>query len=182
MHAVGERGFTFVELVVVIVIIALLLPFAIARLLPYLDEAERVGVLTTESQIRSSLMMSAAKRIANGRAASVSEFDGINPMVLLLETPGNYVGEFSNPRPDSVPRRRWYFDLQTRRLVYHPGRPFSWLNDEELIDDPEFEVQISFEDSDGNGVFDPAKDAFSGVRPVRAAGAEWLAGQGSRQP
>ena len=38
MHAFGERGFSFVELVVVIVIIAFLLSFAINRLLPYLDE------------------------------------------------------------------------------------------------------------------------------------------------
>ena len=126
--------------------------------------------------------MSAAKRIANGRAASISEFDGINPMVLLLETPGNYIGEYSKPQPSSIHRRRWYFDRQTRRLVYRPGRPFGWLNDNEPIDSPEFEVQIAFEDRDGNGVFDPGRDAFSGVRLIRAAGAEWLAGRKSEQP
>ncbi|MCB1843541.1 MAG: prepilin-type N-terminal cleavage/methylation domain-containing protein, partial [Halioglobus sp.] len=42
LHA--DAGFTLLELVVVIVIVSVLLVTAINRLLPYLDEAERVSV------------------------------------------------------------------------------------------------------------------------------------------
>ncbi len=56
----GTRGFSFLELVTVIAIIGILLAVAISRLLPYIDEAERIGVLTLESQIRSMLMLAAA--------------------------------------------------------------------------------------------------------------------------
>ena len=174
-EAVGGRGFSALELVVVIAVIGILLAIALSRLLPYIDEAERIGVLTLESQIRSTLMIAAAKRIASGRSASISELNGSNPMALMLETPGNYVGEMHEPHLISVPRRNWYFDLTTRRLVYRTGRPFGWFNDRALMDNPEFEVQIAFDDRDGNGIFDPGSDELFGVRLRRAAGAEWLA-------
>ena len=44
-------GFTFLELVAVIAIIGILLAIALNRLLPYIDEAERVGVLTLEREV-----------------------------------------------------------------------------------------------------------------------------------
>jgi len=176
-EAVGARGFSLLELVVVIAIIGILLAVAINRLLPYIDEAERVGVLTLESQIKSTLMTSAAKRIAGGKAASISELDGSNPMRLMLETPENYVGELRGYDGNSVPRRNWYFDLNTRRLVYRIGRRFGWSDDDEFMDNPEFEVRVAFDDRNGNGRFEPGTDELYGVRLQREAGAAWLVGR-----
>ncbi|MDH3578019.1 MAG: prepilin-type N-terminal cleavage/methylation domain-containing protein [Gammaproteobacteria bacterium] len=170
----GNRGFSMLELVVVIVIIGILLAVALNRLLPYIDEAERVGVLTLESQIKSTLVTDAAKRIAGGRAASISELDGSNPMRLMLEAPKNYVGEKREDQRNAVPRRNWYFDLKTRRLVYRVGRRFGWSNDE-FMDDPEFEVRVAFNDRNGNSRFEPGTDELYGVRLQTVAGAEWLA-------
>ena len=172
----GTRGFSFLELVTVIAIIGILLAVAISRLLPYIDEAERIGVLTLEGQIRSMLMLAAAKRIANGESASISRLNGSNPMSLMLETPHNYVGELSGDETTSVPRRNWYFDVETRRLVYRKGRSFGPIGDRDSLDDPEFKVQVAFDDRDGNRIFDPGRDELFGVRLQRAAGAEWLAG------
>ena len=170
-----NRGFSLLELVVVIVVIGTLLAVALNRLLPYIDEAERVGVLTLESQIKSTLLTDAAKRIAGGRAASISELDGSNPMRLMLEPPKNYVGEKREDQRSAVPRRNWYFDLKTRRLVYRIGRRFGW-SDDEFLDDPEFEVRVAFNDRNGNSRFEPGTDELYGVRLDAVAGAEWLAG------
>lgn len=175
-----NRGFSFLELVVVIVIIGILLAVALNRLLPYIDEAERVGVLTLESQIKSALVTDAAKRIAGGRAASISQLDGSNPMRLMLEPPKNYVGEKREHQRTDVPRRNWYFDLKTRRLVYRVGRRFGW-SDDDLMDDPEFEVRVAFNDRNGNSRFEPGTDELYGVRLDAVAGAEWLAGQASNR-
>ncbi len=166
------RGFSLLELVVVIAIIGALLAIALDRLLPYIDEAERVGVVTLESQLQSALMVAAAKRIAGGRAASIVEFDRSNPLQLMLEPPDNYVGELHDPV--DVPRRSWYFDLDTRRLVYHKGRPFGLRAGSDALPDPEFEVRVAYDDRNGSGRFEPGADELWGVRLQRAAGAAWL--------
>ncbi|MBT8109065.1 MAG: type II secretion system GspH family protein [Gammaproteobacteria bacterium] len=166
------RGFSLLELVVVIAIIGVLLAVALDRLLPYIDEAERVGVVTFESQLQSALMVAAAKRIAGGRAASIVEFDRSNPLQLMLEAPGNYVGELRDAA--GVPRRSWYFDLRTRRLVYHKGRPFGLRSDNDELEDPEFEVRVAYADRNSSGQFEPGADELWGVRLLRTAGAAWL--------
>ena len=178
----GATGFSLLELIVVIVIISILVAVALNRLLPYIDEAERVGVLTMESQIKSTLMTSAAKRIAGGNAASISELDGSNPMQLMLEAPDNYVGELRGADAASVPHRNWYFNLDTRRLVYRTGRRFGWSAPKEDTVNPEFEVRVAFDDRNGNGHFEPGADELFGVRLQREAGAQWLAGGASALP
>lgn len=170
----GTAGFTLFELTVVIVIIAILLAVAINRLLPYIDEAERIAVLTTESQIRSGLVMAAAKRITNGRAASIVDFEGANPIALMLEPPGNYAGEFDHAAAARVPRRSWYFDTSSRHLVYRPGRPMALPDRAEPVESPEFEVRVAYADNDGDGTFEPFRDELHGIRLRRMAGFDWL--------
>jgi prepilin-type N-terminal cleavage/methylation domain-containing protein len=169
-------GFSLLELVVVIAIIGILLAVALNRLLPYIDEAERVGVLTLESQIRSTLMTAAAKRIAGGKSATLTEFDGSNPIALLLEAPDNYAGELRGNDTVGVPRRNWYFDLDSRHLVYRKGRPFGPAGERESLDDPEFEVRVAYADRNGDGRFQPGIDELWGIRLHRIAGDTWLAG------
>lgn len=168
-----ESGFSHLELVVVVVLIGILLVVALSRLLPYIDEAERVAVKTLEATIRNALVLEAAKRIAGGRANTLVSLEGSNPMALMLETPDNYLGELSEPDLENVPGRHWYFDTGTRRLVYRPGSALGSHHGDELL---ELTVQVAFADRDGDGVFKPGTDQLFGVRLQRAAGAEWLLG------
>ncbi|MCP4300164.1 MAG: type II secretion system protein, partial [Gammaproteobacteria bacterium] len=69
-------GFSLLELIVVIALISTLIGVAVTRLLPYIDEAERVAVLRVEGQLRSSITMEAAKRIVRGQSASLSDLEG----------------------------------------------------------------------------------------------------------
>lgn len=169
-----SRGFTLLELVVVIVIISILLVVAAKRLFPYLDEAERVAVLTVESQLKNTLVMEAAQRLVRGEAASIAELEHINPMSLLLEAPGNYAGQGYLEKAE-LPERRWYFNESTKRLVYKLGEPHSEAYRVHSFEDPEFEVRVFFEDRDANGIFDATSDELYGVRLLRIAGANWLA-------
>jgi len=175
----ASSGFSLLELVVVIALISLLVGIALNRLLPYIDEAERVAVLTLEGQLKSTLLTAAAKRIAGGRAASISELDGSNPMHLMLEAPKNYAGELHQQDRDGVPRRSWYFDLDSRRLVYRTGRRFSQRDADQPLQDPEFGVRVAFDDRNRNGTFEPGTDELHGVRLHREAGARWLTGDPS---
>ncbi len=172
----ATSGFSLLELVVVIALIGTLISVAATRLLPYIDEAERVAVLRVEGQLRSSINMEAAKRIVRGQSASLTDLDGSNPVKFLLEPPKNYVGERLQQEIGQVPSRRWYFEQDRQRLVYRLGEPFGLPVHDESIEDPAFVVRVAFADSNGDGVFEAQHDELYGVRLQRVAGAEWLSG------
>ncbi len=172
----STSGFSLLELVVVIALIGTLISVAATRLLPYIDEAERVAVLRVEGQLRSSINMEAAKRIVRGQSASLTDLDGSNPVKFLLEPPKNYVGERLQQEIGQVPSRRWYFEQDRQRLVYRLGEPFGLPVHDESIEDPAFVVRVAFADSNGDGVFEAQRDELYGVRLQRVAGTEWLSG------
>lgn len=175
MRRVRSAGFSMLELTVVVIIIGVLIAVAISRLLPYLDEAERVAVLTVESQLKNSLVMEAAQRIARGQSASIAELEHINPMELLLEPPATYAGVYPGSDTD-LPARHWYFDSDSNRLVYKTGKPYAPSVRDHTFDDPQFAVRAIFEDRDADGIFNPQNDELYGIRLLRIAGADWLAG------
>lgn len=174
------HGFSLLELVVVIALISILVATAVTRLLPYIDEAERVAVLRVEGQLRSSINMEAARRIVRGQAASLTELEGSNPFKYLLEPPKNYVGERLQREIDQAPARRWYFAEDKNRLIYRLGAPFGLPARDESPQDPAFVVRVAFEDTNGNGIFEARHDELYGVRLHRVAGTQWLAG-GTRE-
>ncbi len=164
------------ELVIVIAIIGILVAVAANRLLPYIDEAERISVLRVEGELRSSLVMEAARRIVRGHSTSIAELEGSNPVTLLLEPPENYLGELSIGESEEVPTRHWYFDRHSELLIYRPGIPYGLRTPDTIVDTPAFAVHIEFADRDGSGSFDATRDELYGVRLVRVAGTRWLSG------
>ena len=167
-----EGGHSYLELLVVITLISILIAVALDRLLPYIREAERVAVLRLEADIRNTLVVEAAKRIAGGRSSSLSALAGSNPMGLMLEAPSNYLGEKKSPGLEDIPARHWYFDTATGRLVYRMSQPDSIARDA-----LEFEVRVAYEDSNDSGVFEYGHDELYGIRLHRHAGTEWLKGE-----
>ena len=172
----ASRAFTLLELVVVIALIGTLISVAAYKLLPYIDEAERVAVLRVEGQLRSTLMMEAAERIVRGQSASISALEGTNPVKFLLEPPKNYVGERLQREIEQSPARRWYFEEDGQRLVYRLGEPYALSARDEAMENPAFQVRVAFADTNGNGVFEAQRDELHGVRLQRVAGAQWLSG------
>jgi len=170
------RGFSLLELIVVVAIISTLVAVALQRLLPYIDEAERVSVLRVEGQLRSTLMMEAAERIVRGQAGSITELEGSNPFNLLAEPPKNYLGELASAGQGPVTPRHWYFRPHDGQLVYRLGEPYSLHVDDAPGEDPAFEVRVVFADNNANGAFDVERDDLHGVRLERVAGLTWLGG------
>jgi prepilin-type N-terminal cleavage/methylation domain-containing protein len=169
-------GFSLLEMVIVIALIGILIAVAANRLLPYIDEAERVAVLRVEGQLRSTLTMEAAQRIVRGQSASIAGLEGSNPVKFLMEPPKNYVGELQKQQADKAPARHWYFEQDSKRLVYRLGAPFGLPIRDEALEDPAFEVRVAFADANGDEIFEAGRDELYGIRLHRVAGAEWLAG------
>jgi prepilin-type N-terminal cleavage/methylation domain-containing protein len=172
----NQQGFSLLELVTVIAIISILVVVALKRMLPYIDEAERVSVIRLEGQLRSTLVMEAAKRIVRGESATITDLNGSNPVQFLLEPPKNYVGEVNAGTLQDVGPRHWYFDSGRRELVYRLGQAFVPIAGDEHRENPAFSVRVAYSDRDGDGRFEASRDELYGVRLVRVAGGSWLAG------
>ncbi|MBT8136486.1 MAG: type II secretion system protein [Gammaproteobacteria bacterium] len=168
-----QAGFSMLELIVVIGLISTLLVVALSRLAGYVREAERVAVLTMEGQIRNVLVMESAKRILNPGGPTLLALAHSNPMELMLETPVNYLGVLRPEQAREVPGRHWYFDGHNDRLVYRTGADLTGVYDGDL-QEIRYDVQVAFNDRDGDGSYTAARDELVGVRLHRLGGDGWL--------
>ena len=116
------RGFTLIELVVVICIVALLFGVALDRLLRYQELGERTAMEQNIAVINVALTMKFAALMAAGRGPAIEKEVGANPIDLLARPPLNYLGALYAPEPASVPPGSWYYDRETGDLVYVPSR------------------------------------------------------------
>jgi prepilin-type N-terminal cleavage/methylation domain-containing protein len=158
------RGFSLLELVVVIVAIAILAGLLLDRVLPLIGQAERVAFLQTRQQLQSALVLEAAERVARGESRTIASLAGANPMDLLLEPPGNYVGERGSASAGELPRRSWFFDPQHHWLVYLPGREARFDPQDGPPDRIELAVRFVYRDRNGDGAYDASIDHFDGLR------------------
>ena len=163
------RGFTLLELVVVVACIAVLAGVALNRLLPLVGRAQRAAFFQVQNELKSALLLEAAERITRGEAHTLPELAAANPMALLLEPPANYVGSVRRV-DDTIPRASWYYDEREGHLGYRVGRYTRFDGQGGPRDSIELEVAFVYQDRDSDGVFDAAGDRFDGLRltPVHA--------------
>ncbi len=113
-----HQGFTLIELAVVVAIVAVLATAILSRALFYQEEAEKVATEQMLGTLRSALHLQIASLLVNGKTNEVTQLIDRNPMDWLAEKPKNYVGEYYTPKPGMVAAGNWYFDLQTKNLIY----------------------------------------------------------------
>jgi prepilin-type N-terminal cleavage/methylation domain-containing protein len=159
-----SRGFSMLELVVVVCLIALLAAFAADRLMRLRVEAERTGFDSTVGALRSALGIQVAQRVARDRIAELPKLVGANPMDFLSELPENYKGDFYGVDPRLIEEGAWYFDKQDGTLVYRVR--YDEFLDTRLEGPARIRLAIVpvYEDRNGNGRFDPATDVLKGLR------------------
>ncbi|HEY7671916.1 MAG TPA: type II secretion system protein [Gammaproteobacteria bacterium] len=169
----SARGFTLIELLVVVIIVGIMAGLALDRLLPLIGRAQRAAFLQVQSELRSALLLEAAERLTRGQDATLPELAGVNPMTLLLEVPGNYLGTLDAVANRALPRASWFYDPKTARLVYTVGRYTRFAAREGPTDRIELAVKFAFEDRDGNGAYDAAVDDFAGLRLIPVHAYDW---------
>ncbi|MES1987020.1 MAG: prepilin-type N-terminal cleavage/methylation domain-containing protein, partial [Pseudomonadota bacterium] len=87
------NGFTLVELIVVISVVAVLATAALDRLFWYQGQAEKAAMDYTATMIKSGLWMSAADLMMANRTSDIPSLAERNPINLLAQKPENYLGE-----------------------------------------------------------------------------------------
>lgn len=115
-------GFTLIELIIVICVVAVTFGVALERLLRYQEMGERAAMVQNLAAINTALTLKFAAYVTSGRPDAIRDELGRNPIELLARAPQNYLGELYAPRPESLERASWYFDRESRELVYLPNR------------------------------------------------------------
>jgi len=117
-----DRGFTLLELLVVICVVALLFGVALDRLLRVQELGERAAMEQNVAAINSALVLKFAAYVIGGHPEKIAGELNQNPVHLLARPPQNYLGELYAPDSKSLPRAAWYFDRQSGDLIYLPER------------------------------------------------------------
>lgn len=113
-----QKGFTFLELVVVITIISILAVFAFDRYYRLLVDVERTTMEHDLGVMRSAIAMQVASYFVAGKMPELETLLGTNPMELLAEQPKNYLGVRSRQNIDGIEPGNWFYDADAKLLVY----------------------------------------------------------------
>lgn len=159
-----NQGFSLLELVIVIVIISVLMVLAMSRLLALMVDAERVTMESVAGTLRSAIGMKVAESIVKSKVSELPAFEGSNPMTLLAEAPQNYLGELDGADPVKLDDGNWYFDKRDKTLVYLVRYKAYFRGGQADPPRARFAVRLVYSDMNGNGAFDPGKDAIEGLR------------------
>jgi general secretion pathway protein G len=116
--ALNSRGFSLIELAVVVSVIGVLAAVLLDRMLFYQEQAEKAAMEQMAGTLRSALHLQTASLFAKSRADDIPRLLKQNPMNWLAEKPVNYRGEYFAPKPQDIEPGSWYFDLQSGELVY----------------------------------------------------------------
>ncbi len=158
-----QRGFSLLELVIVVILVALLFLFAFDRLMPLRGQAEGTQVASVTGALRSALGMEVAERIVSDGPGAVAELEGTNPMTLLQEQPRGYLGERDADGTGDISGGSWYFDPDRGTLHYRVRFPQYLEGEPESPVELGWKIHLIYEDEGNDGGFDPATDALQGV-------------------
>ncbi|MES1981595.1 MAG: prepilin-type N-terminal cleavage/methylation domain-containing protein [Pseudomonadota bacterium] len=116
------RGFTLIEVVVVITILVVLYTVFLERAWVYQEQAEKTAMVEVVEAIQSALVLKYGHMMVRGAESEAGVLATENPMTWLAKQPRNYAGEFYDPTPLSISPGNWMFDLKAHQLIYMPSR------------------------------------------------------------
>lgn len=141
------KGFTLIELIIVISIVVILAGLFLVRVPFYQEQAEKAAMQQVAGAIQSALVLRYGALVARGAGneKELSRLATENPMNWLQQKPENYAGEFYAPSPRAVGPGQWVFDLQSRDLIYIPDRSDYFVAGKDGNKWIRFHVQLEFE-------------------------------------
>jgi len=165
------KGFSLLELLIVIIIISTLLGFAIARLLKLQVQAERSSMEGMVGIMQSAIALTISEHIAKDKISRLAKYVNSNPIKLLTEPPHNYLGSFEG-RPDDPEHASWWYDKSSNTLCYfvlNHEHVRTESRDKRLI---KFKIMAVYDDNNSNGRFDPG-DVLIGLRLAPVSKYRW---------
>ena len=140
-----SKGFTLIELIVVITVIVILIGVFLPRVWFYQEQAEKAAMEQVGGALQSALLMQYGHLLAGGRESEVQNLVTENPTHWLMQEPGNYAGEFYGMTPAAISPGNWAFDLQTRELIYVPYRTDYFVPGSDGLKWVRYRAQLKYE-------------------------------------
>ena len=107
----------------VIALVGVLAYLLLLRLTGYREMAEKAAMEQTAGAIQSALNIQFAHALVRGDGAAAEALGRENPVRWLTKAPENYAGEHAAPARGAIPPGNWYFDPDSRELVYLVRHP-----------------------------------------------------------
>jgi len=168
----NQKGFTLLELVVVIIVISILGLFAIDRILSIRIAAEQAAVKQVVGNIKSALGLEVARLALEGKMTAVAKLEKTNPMRLLSQAPGNYLGE-KDDDPQTKQPGSWYFDKKQKALIYNITYPENFTTALKGVPRIRYHIKLVYNDRNNNNRFDPYKDSIAGLNLIPLEKYSW---------
>jgi len=167
-----QCGFTLLELVVVIIIISILGLFAIDRVFAIRIAAEQASVKQLVGTIKSALGLKVAQLALEGNMVAVSKLDKSNPLLLLSQTPANYIGEKDNSNKIIEPGV-WYFNKKQNALIYNIRYSEGFETKLKGLPRIRYRIKLVYNDRNKNKRFDVRYDSIAGLDLISIEKFSW---------
>lgn len=140
-----QQGFSLLELVVVVCIIAILMAVAYQRFERISEEAERASFYGAISTFQAQINLHVAEWYIDSTQIEKAELEQLNPVEWLERPPHNYGGLISFSQLDGAIPARWYYIKDKNWLVYKVKRTFGLQN--KGSDVLAFQWKVSFKEA-----------------------------------
>lgn len=167
-----QRGFSLLELLVVIIIVSVLLAVAIDRLMRLQVVAERAAMEAIVGHLQSAIALTISEHVAKDRIRELEKYIDSNPMELLADTPVNYLGSFAEA-PQNAETASWWYNTSSKTLVYHVANSAYFQSEDPEKSVTKFKIRSVYDDINRNGRFDRG-DKLVGLRLSPLARYRWL--------
>ncbi|GAB4303420.1 MAG: hypothetical protein Kow0096_25490 [Thiohalomonadaceae bacterium] len=154
------------QLVLVTLLILIFIVIATHRIWELRIVAEQTHVSHTVGALQSAIGIQVVERVLRDGLDSVAAMEHADPMEYLDPPPVNYQRLDGPVPPEQLAPRRWYYEPQQGVLIYRVAHG-DYL-ETELPGPPRlrFQLQLRYEDRNGNGRYDAGSEYLSGVNLV----------------
>lgn len=172
-EARASRNLSLLELGVAGAVILILFLYGMNRMNDLEVFSEKTGVETMIRNMRSNLNLWMSEQIIQGQRDIFYEMDGKNPVGVIFDIPGNYLGEMEILDARSISKGSWVFEKSTGEMVYQVMNvaAFSSKSGEKQI---RLRLSVRFRDRDNNQRFDYGIDQIEGLGLENTNEYRWL--------
>jgi hypothetical protein len=116
----SQRGASVLQLSVAVIVIGVLMVVLLDRVDFYRELVEKTAMEQLAREMGWALRLRAAELMLANRNDQIGLLDGANPIEATEMQVANYAGAGASPEESAVRAGRWFFNTQTRELVYFP--------------------------------------------------------------